>query len=269
MTDTRHSLAGGKAFKLATVSALVILVVFFMVILLSLLPWLRTGNIIGILTSREVLFAIGLSLATATAATIIALIVAVPAAYALSHSRFAGKDIVDTILDLPIVVSPIAMGAALLAFFNTSLGSAIQDHLMTFVFTVAGIVLAQFTIVSALAIRLLKATFDGIEPRYEHVARTLGYSQTKAFMKVTLPLAGRGLLAATALVWARAIGEFGATVTLAGATPLKTETMPIAIFLSLASANLEKTVVIIFVLIAIAVISLLAIRKLGRRSAYQ
>jgi molybdate transport system permease protein len=131
---------------------------------------------------------------------------------------------------------------------------------------VPGIIIAQFVVVSALAIRLLKSTFDSIDPRYEQVGRTLGCGKPGAFMKVTLPLAKNGLIAACILTWARAVGEFGATVTLAGATPMKTETLPIAIFLSLASADVEKAIAIIFVLIIIAVIALLFMRKITGRS---
>ena len=154
----------------------------------------------------------------------------------------------------------------MLAFFNTPIGAGIDDHILRFVFAVPGIILAQITIISALAIRLLKSTFDNIDPRYEQVGRTLGYSKPEVFFRVTLPLAKDGLIASGILTWARAVGEFGATVTLAGATPLKTETLPIAIFLSLASADIEKAIAVIFVLIVITVAALITIRKIvGRR----
>jgi molybdate transport system permease protein len=98
------------------------------------------------------------------------------------------------------------------------------------------------------------------------VGRTLGCSKLAVFFKVTLPLARDGLIAAMILTWARALGEFGATVTLAGATKMKTETLPIAIFLSLATAEVEKAIAVIFILIAIAVGALFTIRKVtGRR----
>jgi molybdate transport system permease protein len=258
--------AGDRIFRGATISALAILVIFFIGIIVSLLTYTNWGNFISALRSSEVLFAIRLSLMTATIATIISIIVAVPVAYAISKNSFFGKSLVDSLLDLPIVISPVAIGAALLVFFSTPVGSGINSNLITFVFSVPGIVLAQFTIVSALAIRLLKSTFDSIDPRYEQVARTLGCSKPEAFLRVTLPLAKDGLIAAGILTWARAVGEFGASVTLAGATAMKTETLPIAISLSLGTANIEKAIAIIFVLIIIAVIALLVIRKLiGRR----
>jgi len=257
---------GDRVFRVATISALVLLAVFFIGIVVSMLAYTEWDTFISALFSSEILFAIRLSVITATVAALISILIAVPVAYAISRSSFPGKDIVDSLLDLPIVISPVALGAALLIFFNTPLGSSIDDNVIKFVFAVPGIVLAQVTVVSALAIRLLKSTFDSIDPRYEQVARTLGCSKPEAFFRVTLPLARDGLIASGILTWARAVGEFGATVTLAGATAMKTETLPTAIFLSLAIADVEKAIAVIFVLVIIAVIALLVIRKIiGRR----
>jgi len=257
---------GDRVFRVATIGALVLLAVFFIGIIVSMLAYTDWDTFVSALFSEEILFAIRLSVMTATIAAIIAILIAVPVAYTISRSSFPGKDIVDSLLDLPIVVSPVALGAALLVFFNTPLGSAVDDNVLKFVFAVPGIVLAQVTVISALAIRLLKSTFDSIDLRYEQVARTLGCSKPEAFFRVTLPLARDGLIASSILTWARAVGEFGATVTLAGATAMKTETLPTAIFLSLATADVEKAIAVVFVLIIIAVVALLAIRKIiGRR----
>jgi molybdate transport system permease protein len=110
-----------------------------------------------------------LSLFTATLSTTMAVIIALPAAYALSHLDFPGKKLIDTLLDLPIVLSPVALGAALLVFFNTWAGRLIEDNVVTFVFQRPGLVLAQFTVVVALAVRLLKSAFDLVDPRYEQM----------------------------------------------------------------------------------------------------
>jgi len=259
-------LKGVRVFKGATISALALLTIFFVGIVISMLTYTDWNTFVSALLSKEILFAIRLSLTTATVATIISMLIAIPAAYAISRSDFPGKDIVDSMLDLPIVISPIALGACLLVFFNTPIGAGIDDNIMKIVFAVPGIILAQITVISALAIRLLKSTFDSIDPRYEQVGRTLGCSKPEAFLKITLPLAKDGLIASAILTWARAVGEFGATVTLAGATAMKTETLPVAIFLSLATANVEKAIAVIFVLIIIVIIALLTIRKIiGRR----
>ena len=143
--------------------------------------YLDSYTFISTLLSKEIIFAIKLSMVTATIATLISLIIGVPAAYALSRTEFIGKNIIDALLDLPIVLSPIALGAALLIFFSID-KMPLGDY---FVFEVSGIIVAQFTIVSALTIRLMKSTFDSIDPNYENVARTLGYSKSQAFFKVT------------------------------------------------------------------------------------
>jgi len=266
MFKVLKGIGGERAFKGATISALALLALFFVGIVASMVAYTDWNTFISALLSEEILFAIKLSLATATIATIISILIAIPVAYAISQTEFPGKDIVDSLLDLPIVISPIALGAVLLVFFNTPVGAGIDDNIMKFVFTVPGVILAQITVISALAIRLLKSTFDSIDPRYEQVGRTLGCSKPEAFLKVTLPLAKDGLIASAILTWARAVGEFGATVTLAGATAMKTETLPIAIFLSLASADVAKAMAVIFVLVIIAVVALIAMRKIiGRR----
>jgi molybdate transport system permease protein len=257
---------GDRAFRAATISALALMALFFIIIIVSLLTYTDWSTIGSALLSAETLFAIKLSLITATITTILAILISVPVAYAISKNDFFGKSLVDSLLDLPIVISPVAIGAALLVFFNTPLGSGINNNIIHFVFSVPGIVLAQFTVVSALAIRLLKSTFDSIDLRYEQVGRTLGCNKPQAFFRIVLPLAKDGLIAAAILTWARATGEFGATVTLAGATALKTETLPIAISLSLSSADISQAVALIFVLVVISLAALLIIRKItGRR----
>jgi molybdate transport system permease protein len=257
---------GDKVFRTATMGSLAFLTLFFITLVIALVAYTDWNTLISTLVSKETLFAIKLSLITATAATIFAIVIALPSAYALSQAEFPGKNVVDSILDLPIVISPIALGAALLVFFNTVIGRGIENHIMRFVFEVPGIILAQFTVISALAVRLLKSTFDSIDPRYEQVGRTLGCSKLKVFFRVTLPLAKDGLIASSILTWAKAMGEFGATVTLAGATAFKTETLPITIFLSLATADVEKAVAAIFILIAIATVSLVVLRKISGRT---
>jgi len=261
-----HGARGDRVFRAATVSVLALLALFFVVVIVSLLTYTSWRSIGAALVAPDTLFAVKLSLITATISTILAIAVAIPVAYAISKNNFFGKSLVDSLLDLPIVISPIALGAALLVFFNTPLGAAINNHVVRFVFSVPGIVLAQFTIISALAIRLLKSTFDGIDMRYEQVARTLGCSKPEAFFRVILPLARNGLIASGILTWARAAGEFGATVTLAGATAMKTETLPISIYLNLASANTGQAVALILILVVISLAALLLIRVItGRR----
>jgi molybdate transport system permease protein len=198
-------------------------------------------------------------------ATILAVVIGLPAAYALSRKKFFGKKVVDTFLELPMILSPIALGAALLIFFNTRIGETIQSRGLLFVFEFPGIVLAQFATIAGLFTRQMKTALDEITPRYEAVARSLGSSAWQAFWRITFPLAFRGLISAMILCWAKAVGEFGATVTLAGTMAFKTETMPIAIFMALASADISKTIILILILAGIGLIALYAVRLLDKR----
>jgi molybdate transport system permease protein len=214
------------------------------------------------LLSERVPYSVRLSLGAATIAAALAFLLAVPAAYALSRYRFRGRELVDTVLEFPIVVSPAALGAMLLVFLNHPLGEWIQNHVVRIVFTFAGIVVAQFLTVLGVAVRMLKTAFDEVPQELETVARTLGATPCYAFFTITLPLARRGLLAAFILSWAKALGEFGATVMVAGTMAMRTETLPIAIFLRLASADIEGTVALILILVAVGLTALYAARRL-------
>ena len=166
-----------------------------------------------------------------------------------------------------MIVSPVALGALILIFFNTPVGSLIQEKGVHVVFTVYGIFLAQFITTVGIATRLVKAAMDEIPARYEDVAKTLGASPAKAFFTVTLPLSRRGIIASAILTWAKALGEFGATITVAGSMAMKTETLPVAIFMKLAGADIEGTAVLVLILLAIGLGLLYGVRLLtGRRS---
>jgi len=252
-------------FSRTAVSAALLLFLFYIVLIFSLLTFLEGGNFLAVLLAPNTLFAIRLSLTAATLATLLAVAVGLPAAYALSRVSFPGKKLVDTFLELPMIMSPIALGAALLIFFNTPFGVILQEKGIFFVFEFPGIVLAQFATIAGLATRLMKTALDEISPRYEAVARSLGSNAWGAFWKITFPLAFRGLVSAMILCWAKAVGEFGATVTLAGAMPFKTETMPIAIFMALASADIPKTIILILILAGIGLSALYAVRLVEKR----
>jgi len=240
----------------------------YAVLILSLFYFFRTETLLDTLLSERTLFSIRLSVGAATISTFLSILIAIPSAFALSRYDFPGKRAVDTILELPMIVSPAALGAMLLIFFNNPLGLWMQDHAVQFVFTFYGIVLAQFVTICGVSTRLIKAAMDEIPARYEAVARTLGASPGKAFLTITLPLSKRGIIAASILSWAKALGEFGATITIAGSMAMKTETLPIAIFMRLASAEIEGTVVLILILVSIGLSILYVVRFLSRGASY-
>jgi molybdate transport system permease protein len=250
------------SLRRTTIAAALAVLALYGSLILSLGWFLDGAAVRGALLSERTLFSVRLSLVAATVAASLALVLAIPAAYALSRYRFRGREMVDVVLEVPIIVSPAALGAMLLIFSNNPLGSWIQEHAIRFVFTFAGIVLAQFITVLGIAVRLLKTAFDEVPVELENAARTLGATPRYALMTVTLPLARRGLLAAFILAWAKAMGEFGATIMVAGTMAMRTETLPIAIYLRLASADIEGTVALILVLIILGLGALWATRRL-------
>jgi molybdate transport system permease protein len=252
-------------FRKTAVYAALALFLFYAVLIFSLLTFFEGQSFLEVLLAPDTLFSIRLSLLAATIAMLLSVAIGLPAAYALSRVSFPGKKLADTFLELPMIMSPIALGAALLIFFNTPVGTTIQEKGIYFVFEFPGIVLAQFATIAGLATRLMKTALDEISPRYEAVARSLGSSAWGAFWRITFPLAFRGMVSAMVLCWAKAVGEFGATVTLAGTMSFKTETMPIAIFMALASADIRKTIILILILAGIGLSALYAVRFVEKR----
>ncbi len=245
---------------------LLFVVLFYLAVLFLTFREHPPIRIFGIMISPEVRHAIFLSLTTATAASGIAMALGVPTAYVLARRRFPGKSVIDALLDIPVFISPIAIGALLLVAFSSTQGRWLQSHLLEIVFEMPGIIIAQATIVTALAVRLMKAAFEAIPVRYEKVARSLGCTEWMAFRKVVLPLSRNGLLATAIVVWARAVGEFGATVTLAGATERKTATIPTSIYLGFAGADVERALTLVVILILIAMLSLVGLRRMAGRT---
>lgn len=237
-------------------------------LVVSLGWFLDAASLREVVFSERTLFSLHLSLVAATLAASLAVLLAVPAAYALSRYSFPGKELVDTMLEFPIIVSPAALGAMLLIFFNNPLGEWIQEHVLRFVFSFAGIVLAQFVTILGVAVRLLKTSFDEVPRTLEIVARTMGAGPWHVMWTVTFPLARRGLLAAFIVAWAKALGEFGATMMVAGTMAMRTETLPVAIFMRLATADITGAVALIFVLVFIGLFALHLVRHFLRKTVH-
>jgi len=254
-----------NGFNVSTGFILLFIALFYLGLFFASFAIINIKDIWEVIFKPEIIFAIKLSLFTAAGVTVISLIFAVPSAYALSRSRGPFKNLLDVLFDVPISLSPVAMGAMVLMFLNSPPGLWIERHLMRFIFEVPGIILVQTALVLPFSIRIMKSHFDTIPESYELVARTLGYSKTKVFLYVTLPLAKNALLATMLTSFAKALGEFGATVTVAGAISMKTQTLPISIFMSLATADIQKTFVLIFILIFISIINLILIRMIVKK----
>ena len=264
MTDLKRN-AQAALFRYLVISGLLLLVGVITVTLMSMVTYLDAPTFLSALVSAEVLFAIKLTAITTTITTALAVVIGIPASYALSRYRVPFHEFVDTIIDLPIVLPPLVAGIALLVFFQTAVGQWIEAHIMPFVFTTEGIVLAQFVPAASFAVRALKSAFDSVDPRMEQVARTLGCTESQAFFRVVLPLARNGLVAGTIMTWARAAGEFGPILMFCGATRFKTEVLPIAVFLNMSIGKVEMALSVTLILVILATVALLTFRKLGGR----
>lgn len=285
------------------------------------------------LQSEDIRYAIKLSLVSCFVTTILSVWVAVPFGYLLSRSQFWGRPIVETILDIPIVLPPLVIGISLLILFQTSPGKWIEDvtaRRMGFVLTycalplfaalsawpilarvrhpigllavpsiatllaavlafspmgqgieeslqarfgtritfqIPSVIIAQFAVSCAFAVRTMRVTFDQISPRTEHVALTLGCTRWQAFWLVAVPESWRGIVSAATLAWARALGEFGPILIFAGATRQRTEVLSTTVFLEFSIGNLDSAIAVSLLMIVIAVAVLLLMRTFGLRSS--
>ena len=253
-------------FKLSMLLPLLILTGYFLLLVGSQSSFFNLSDFVDQLGRTDIRSAITLSLSAATLSTLLAIILATPAAYALARIDFPGKRLVDTFIDLPMVLTPIALGTLILMSWNTAFGKLLSDLGLTLPFTLAGVVLAQFTVVVAISVRMMKATFEQIDPRQEQVARLLGCTAFSSFRHITLPMAKRGILATIILTWARAIGEFGATVMVAGTAKGQTATLPSSIYLAMSMADLPRAVTLVVILIGISLLVLFGVRSLLERS---
>jgi len=225
-------------------------------------------HLLRALGSPEIRYAIWLSLVSCSLAAVCSVWIGVPIGYVMSRHTFHGKALVDALLDIPVVLPPLVIGLSLLILFQTPPGKMIE-RVVPVTYAVPSVVLAQFTVACAFAVRTLRVAFDQIHPRQEQVALTLGCNQSQAFWLVVLPQAKRGILTAGTLAWARALGEFGPILVFSGATRLRTEVLSTSVFLELSVGNLEAAVAVSLLMVIAAVVVLLTIRLGGEPEAFK
>lgn len=223
-------------------------------------------SVINTLINPTVTEALRLSLLTTSLSLALTLLLGTPLAYLLARYNFFGKRLLETLLDLPIVLPPTVAGVALLLTFGRRgfVGSYLNELGITIAFTTTAVVLAQVFVASPLYIRSMRAAFANISERMEGAALTLGASRTQTFWRVTLPLTLPYFLEGVVLSWARALGEFGATIVFAGSLQGRTQTMPLAIYAAL-EQDLDTALVISAILTVVAFALLFVFRQLVRR----
>lgn len=244
------------------VAALVLVSVFFLLLFCGLLVYSGGASWRAALDNDELRFAALLTLRSTLGSTLAASFLALGCAYALARLDFPGKVVVEALLDMPIVLPPLASGVALLIFFGPMLGPSLIRAGLSVVFSRTGVAVAQAFIALPFAVRMFREAFAAIDPQLERIARTLGCTPGAAFLRVTLPLAKRGIGSGVAMTWARTVGEFGATAMLAGVTRMKTETLSAAIFLDMSAGELQDAIVVSVLLFVAAMLALVIYRTL-------
>lgn len=230
--------------------------------LLALVLRVPVANLVRRLGDPLVLDALRLSLLTSAGSTLAVVALGLPVAYLLATRRFPGKRAVELLIDLPLVLPPTVAGLALLMAFGRAglAGSALHGLGITLPFTTLGVVVAQTFVAAPFFVGAARAGLADVDPRYLDMAATLRSDPARTFVRVMLPLALPSLVGGAAMSWARALGEFGATITFAGNLPGVTQTMPLAVYLALQS-DLEAAVALAVLLLAVSIAVLLIVRS--------
>jgi molybdate transport system permease protein len=235
---------------------------FLLVPLLGLLvraPW---SGLPHLLSDPSVRQALRLSLLCATLATLLSVVVGVPLAWVLARVSFPGRRVVRALVTLPLVLPPVVGGVGLLYAFGRHgvFGPVLDDLGLSLSFSTTGVVLAEAFVAMPFLVVVVEGALAAADQRYEDAAATLGASAWTTFCRVTLPLMAPSVAAGAVLCFARALGEFGATITFAGNLPGTTQTMPLAVYVALES-DPEAAVALALVLLAVSILILLTMRE--------
>ncbi|BAL80575.1 ABC transporter permease [Caldisericum exile] len=241
-----------KIFETLQKFLLLILLIIIISGLIVLFIEISPYQLLKTLQSREFIFSIKFSLMTSIVSLFLSFFFSLPVAYFLARKNFFGKPFVQNLLDIPVSLSPLVIGLMYLILFGGPFGKLLDKFNISFVFTPLGVIFAQFIVITPFVEKNIEVAFSKISERYEFIGQTMGLNDFEIFVKIIFPMAQEGIVAGLILGWSRAISEFGATVMLAGAIRMKTETLPIAVFLGVNSydMNLAISAGIIMVLIS-------------------
>lgn len=244
------------------------MVLFLLLPILALALRVDPGSLAEHLVGREVAAAIRLSMATTAATLALTVVAGTPVAYIVARWRFRGRILLDTLLDLPMVLPPSVAGIALLLAFGRFglVGRTLDGWGITVGFTTAAVVLAQTFVAAPFFVRAAAGAFARIDRDMEDAAADLGSGPWRTLRRVTLPLALPGLAAGMVLAWARALGEFGATIMFAGNFPGITRTMPLAIYSAFGAGDLDTAILLAAALLLASGLTLGLVRAVAGRT---
>ncbi|MDD1686557.1 ABC transporter permease [Methanoregula sp.] len=218
------------------------------------------------LSDPLVISALWLSMTTSVISLVIVLLVGTPFAYVHARTTYPGKVVVDTLIDLPLVLPPAVAGFALLVLYGRMglIGRYFNMMGISIAFTTLAVIMAQIFVASPFYLRQAKSLFEQFDQSYEYTARTLGASRTRTFLTITLPLTAGGLISGAVMTFGRALGEFGATIMFAGNLPGVTQTMPLAVYVGMES-NFNLGLTISILLVIISFIIMITVRLVTRK----
>jgi molybdate transport system permease protein len=230
---------------------------------------LLDGSLAHALTAQVVLSALSLSLVTTTISLVLTVLLGLPLAYALARRRFRGAGLVDAVVDLPIVLPPSVAGLALLLVLGRRglFGGALEAVGLEIPFTTLAVILAQTFVSAPFFVRSARTGLAGVDRHLEDAARVDGASEPQVFRRITIPLAGTALAAGIVMSWARALGEFGATIMFAGNVEGKTQTLPLVVYGEFQGGDLDASIAAAAILVLAAFGVLIAVRALHWRAA--
>ena len=267
-TDTRKHSATRIGTMVVAGGLILLFLIFITIPLISLFTRVSIEDFITALTSPLAMDALWLSAVTATFSTVVVVVLGTPLAYVNARFPYRGRNIVDTLTDLPIVLPPTVAGLALLMAFgrNGLLGQYLTVFDIQIAFTTIAVVIAQIFVASPFYIRQARSSFEAVDVNFEAASRTLGATPVQTFFKVTLPLAASSLLSGIIMTFARALGEFGATLMFAGNFQGKTQTMPLAIYGELQS-DMAVSIALAILLVVFSFEIILVVKYIGKRES--
>lgn len=254
--------------RTAVVVAAAILVAFIVVPLASLFFHLEPHDIVVALQTTAAQQALRLSIVTTCISLAITLLLGTPLAYILDRANFPGRALVDAVVDLPIVVPPAVAGLALLLAFgrNGTFGPLFGALGIQLSFSTMAVIMAQTFVASPFYVRGARAGFAAVDRTLEAASTTLGMGPLRTFAYITVPLAAPALVGSAMLCWARALGEFGATIMFAGNLQGVSQTLPLAVYLNLESGNVPVAIVLSVILILFSLLVVLGVHTYARRA---
>jgi molybdate transport system permease protein len=247
---------------LLVVGVALLALAFFTLPLAGVLGRTNWSELAAELTSPEATRALRLSLLASLAATVVTIVFGTPLAWVLARIEFPGRSLVRGLVLLPMVLPPVVGGVALLSVFSrgSPVGGWLHDAFgIQLTFHPAGVVLAQTFVAMPFFVITVEAALRNLDQRYEHVAAGLGASRLTTFRRVTLPLIAPSVVAGAVLAWARALGEFGATINFAGNVAGQTRTLPLAVYLQL-DTDPDAAIAMSLVLLAVSFVVLVSLR---------